>query len=205
MLVESVQNVRWMTIFGARQFSTLSQRKRVGMSHVATRCAHDVVPWYSEHTGCRSELYPRTSPPPPPSDFAIECEVRLAFFIHVARPSTYSSCSTESSVQDLLGTESNIPTTSRHNVGFSVLYRPSTPWHVFRHEFGTEALGAHICRIVTPWHVRKVHHLSCLQAPHKQEMAIHVSEPPQASAWFHTERLRWHRCARPCSTSVPCA
>ena len=132
MLVESVQNVRWETFFDARHFSTLSQRKRVGMSHVAKRCAHDVVPWYSEHTGCRSELYPRTPSPPPPSDFAIECEVSLAFFIHIAvRPSPYSSCSAGSSVQELLGTESNIPRTSRHNVGFSVLYRPSTPGTCF--------------------------------------------------------------------------
>ena len=58
---------------------------------------------------------------------------------------------------------------------------------MLRHEFSVESLGATICGIVTPGHLRILHHLSRVQALYEQETAFNVSEPSQALALCHTQ------------------
>ena len=67
-----------------------------------------------EHTSCKSVLHPRQ---------------------------VWSVVSHPSSVQEVLRTESHIPTTSGHHVGLPALYRPSTADTWFCHKFSVEVLG----------------------------------------------------------------
>ena len=66
-----------------------------------------------------------------------------------------------------------------------------------------KSLGAYICWIVTPWHLR-ILHLSRCQTLHARTINCNsrVCTFPGLRVVSHP-RLRWRRCTRPCSMIVP--